>query len=251
MRRPIVAGNWKMYKTSAEAVQLIKELLVEVSEVRDVDMVVCPPFTAIESVAWILGDGPVKIGAQNMHWIEQGPYTGEISARMLLTSGCRYVILGHSERRTHFAETDAIVNQKLKAALAASLIPIVCVGETLPEHDQGQTENVVRDQLLGALQDLPAAQLQGLVLAYEPVWAIGTGRTATPEQANEVHRYLRQLLADHYGRSLASGLRIQYGGSVNPENAGALLDQSEIDGVLVGGASLEAVSFARIIKSAL
>lgn len=250
MRRPIVVGNWKMNKTSAEAIQLVKELLVEVSDVQAVDMVVCPPFTAIESVAWILGDGPVKIGAQNMHWIEQGAYTGEISARMLLTLGCRYVILGHSERRIHFAEIDAIVNQKLKAALATSLIPIVCIGETLSERDQGRTEDIIRDQLRGALQGLSAAQLQGLMLAYEPVWAIGTGRTATPEQANDAHRFIRQLLADQYGRSVASGLRIQYGGSVSPQNSRALLSRPEIDGVLVGGASLEAASFANIIKSA-
>jgi triosephosphate isomerase len=249
MRRTIIAGNWKMNKTGPEAVQLAKELLSRVSDVRDMDVVVCPPFTALESVAWVLGEGPVKIGAQNMHWAEGGAYTGEVAARMLLTIGCRYVILGHSERRAYFGEGNSDVNKKLRAALATSLIPIVCVGEKLEEREGGQTEAVVQDHVLGAFEDFSAVELQRAVVAYEPVWAIGTGRTASPEQANDVHAFIRSLLQNKFGESLAQGIRIQYGGSVKPENAASLLNQPEIDGALVGGASLDADSFTAIIQA--
>ena len=249
MRRVIIAGNWKMNKTSTEAVQLVKELLSKVSDVKDVDMVVCPPFTSLESVAWVLGEGPVKIGAQNMHWSEGGAYTGEVSAKMLLTIGCQYVILGHSERRALFGESNADVNKKLRATLATSLIPIVCVGEKLEEREKGQTEHIVRDHVLGAFEGFSVAQLQRVILAYEPVWAIGTGKTASPEQANEVHAFIRNVLEDKFGEPLAKSIRIQYGGSVKPENAASLLSQPEIDGALVGGASLDAESFSRIIKA--
>jgi len=249
MRRAIIAGNWKMNKTGPEAVQLVKELLNRVSDVRDVDIIVCPPFTALESVAWVLGEGSVKIGAQDMHWAEQGAYTGEVSAKMLLTIGCRYVILGHSERRAYFGESNSDVNKKLKAALATSLIPIVCVGEKLEEREGGQTEVVVQDHVLGAFEGFSASELKRVILAYEPVWAIGTGKTATSEQANEVHTFIRDLLKSKLGRSLAQDIRIQYGGSVKPENAASLLSQPEIDGALVGGASLDVESFARIIKA--
>ncbi len=251
MRRAIIAGNWKMHKTGPEAVELVKELLEKVSSVQGVDMVVCPPFTALESVAWILGDGPIKIGAQNMHWAEKGAYTGEVSAKMLLTIGCRYVILGHSERRTLFGESNSDIKQKLKAALSASLIPIICVGEQLEEREAGRTEAVVRDHVLGAMEGFSPSQLQGIILAYEPVWAIGTGKTATPEQANEVHVFIRDVLKKTFGASLAQNIRIQYGGSVKPENAAALLSQPDIDGALVGGASLDAESFTAIIQAAL
>jgi triosephosphate isomerase len=251
MRRPIIAGNWKMNKTSAEAVRLAKALLEELSDVTQVDVVVCPPFTALESVVWILGSGPVKIGAQNMHWEAEGAFTGEVSSKMLLTIGCQYVILGHSERRTLFGETNAQINKKLKAALGASLIPIVCVGERLGEREGGQTEQVIRDQVLGAFGGLTTAELSRVVLAYEPIWAIGTGRTASPEQANDVHVFLRRLIEERFQPSLAAKMRIQYGGSVKPDNARDLLQQPEIDGALVGGASLDARSFAAIVRTAL
>ena len=249
MRRTIIAGNWKLNKTSQEATELVKELLNLVSDARDVDIVVCPPFTALESVAWILGDGPVKIGAQNVHWAESGAYTGEVSVKMLLTIGCQYVILGHSERRALFNESNSDVNKKLRAVLDSSLIPIVCVGETLEEREKDRTEQVVRDHILGALVGFTEKDLQKVVLAYEPVWAIGTGKTATPEQANEVHGFIRGLVESRFGKSLAQKIRIQYGGSVKPDNAAALLGQSEIDGALVGGASLTADSFAKIIQA--
>lgn len=249
MRRAIIAGNWKMHKTGPEAVQLAKELLNRVSDVSNIEIVVCPPFTALESVAWVLGEGPVKIGAQNMHWADEGAYTGEVAAKMLLTIGCRYVILGHSERRAHFGESNSIVNKKLKAALATSLVPIVCVGEKLGEREKGQTEAVVQGHVVGAFEGLSPADLQSVILAYEPVWAIGTGKTASPEQANEVHAFIRDLLKKSFGESLARDIRIQYGGSVKPENAASLLSQPEIDGALVGGASLDAESFSQIIKA--
>jgi len=250
MRRIIIAGNWKMHKTGPQAVELVKELLNRVSEVKDVDIVVCPPFTALESVAWVLGDGPVKIGAQDMHWADQGAYTGEVSAKMLLTSGCRYVILGHSERRSLFAESNSDVNKKLKAALANSLIPIVCVGEKLEERERGQTEAVVQEHILGAFDSFSAAELPRVIVAYEPVWAIGTGKTASPEQANEVHGFIRDLLHKRFGEHVAQHIRIQYGGSVKPENAASLLSQPDIDGALVGGASLDVESFVQIIRAA-
>jgi triosephosphate isomerase len=251
MRRPIIAGNWKMHKTAPEAVELVKGLLSELSDVNQVDIVVCPPFTALESVSWILGDGPLKVGAQNMHWESEGAFTGEVSARMLLTIGCQYVILGHSERRSLFGESNAQINKKLKAALATPLIPIVCVGEQLTERERGQTEQVIRDQVLAAVDGLTAAQLSPIVLAYEPVWAIGTGKTATPEQANEVHAFLRGLIEKRFEPALAREMRIQYGGSVKPDNAADLLGQPDIDGALVGGASLNASSFIAIVKSAM
>jgi triosephosphate isomerase len=251
MRRPIIAGNWKMNMTGPQAVDLVKSLLEELSDLPRVDIVVCPPFTALESVAWVLGDGAVKIGAQNMHWESSGAFTGEVSAKMLLTIGCRYVILGHSERRTLFGESNTQINMKLKAALDAGLIPIVCVGEQLAEREEGRTEVVIRDQVLGAFQDLDESRLSGVVLAYEPIWAIGTGKTATPEQANEVHAFIRDLLKKHWQPALAEEMRIQYGGSVKPENARDLLQQPDIDGALIGGASLKAVSFAAIIKNAV
>jgi triosephosphate isomerase len=250
MRRPIIVGNWKMHKTGPEAVELVKELLDQISDVKEVDIVVCPPFTALESVAWVLGDGPVKIGAQDMHWADQGAYTGEVSAKMLLTSGCQYVILGHSERRSLFGESNSDVNKKLKAALANSLTPIVCVGEKLQEREAGQTEAVVQDHILGAFEGLSAVELPRIIVAYEPVWAIGTGKTASPEQANEVHAFIRDLLQSRFGESVAQKIRIQYGGSVKPENAASLLSQPDIDGALVGGASLDAASFVQIIRAA-
>lgn len=249
MRRQIIAGNWKMHKTVSEAVQLAKFIRLGTMGITQPEIVVCPPFTALESVYQIIRDSNVKLGAQNVFWEEEGAYTGELSSKMLLTVGCEYVILGHSERRFHFGETDQMVNRKVRSALAAGLIPIICVGERLEDREAGGTETVVERQIRGAYEDLSGEEAVKAVIAYEPVWAIGTGRTATPEQANEVHRFIRGLLSRLYDGRVAGEVRVQYGGSVKPENAGELLRQPDIDGALVGGASLEANSFIQIIKS--
>lgn len=250
MRTPIVVGNWKMNKTAAEAVELVTELRDRVNGVGDVEIGVCPPFVCLREVSKVLEGTCVGLGGQNMHWESKGAYTGEISAEMLLTSGCKYVILGHSERRTYFGETNEGVNKKVKAALSAGLTPIVCVGETLEQRQAGITEQVVDDHVTGGLNGLCGDEVRGLVVAYEPVWAIGTGWTATPEQAQAVHRFIRERLTSLFGAEVAEGLRIQYGGSVNPDNAGALFRQVDLDGGLIGGASLKADSFAAIVQSA-
>jgi len=250
MRTPVVVGNWKMNKTAAEAVGLVMELKEQVRDIDDVEIGVCPPFVCLTEVHKVLKGTHIGLGAQNMYWEPKGAYTGEISAEMLLTSGCKYVILGHSERRMYFGETNETVNKKVKAALLAGLIPIMCVGETLEQRQAGITEQIVDDHVTGGLKDLSGGEVRGMVLAYEPVWAIGTGLTATPEQAQEVHRLIRERLADLFGAEVAEDLRIQYGGSVKPENAGDLFAQEDIDGGLIGGASLKAESFAAIVKSA-
>ena len=250
MRTPIIAGNWKMNKTVTEAVALVTELKGVVTDVRDVEMVVCPPFTALYAVNEALKGSAIGLGAQNMHWESKGAYTGEISAQMLLTSGCQYVILGHSERRTYFGATNDTVNKKAKAALEAGLTPIICVGETLEQRQANITEAVVKDHVVGALAGISEEDVIKAVIAYEPVWAIGTGLTATPEQAQEVHALIRKELANLYNPGVADQVRIQYGGSMKPENAGALLAQPDIDGGLIGGASLVAQSFAEIIRRA-
>ncbi len=250
MRRPIVAGNWKMNKTSAEAVQLAEELKPLVADVEGVDIVLCPPFTSLEATSKAIRGSNLLLGAQDMFWEESGAYTGEVSAKMLLTSGCKYVILGHSERRAYFGETNQTVNKKLKAALRAGLVPIVCVGERREEREAGITQKIVEDHVVGAFEGISAEQTPGVVIAYEPVWAIGTGLTATPEQAQEVHAFIRQILTGLYNSNVAQQVRIQYGGSIKPENAAALFGQPDIDGGLVGGASLAADSFAKIVKSA-
>lgn len=251
MRKPIVAGNWKMNKTADEAEALAKGIVSAVADVSGVEVVVCPPFTALDRVSRVLEGTQVRLGGQNMHWEESGAYTGEISAQMLLTCGCEYVILGHSERRTYFGEIDATVNNRLKASLAAGLIPIVCVGETLEERKTEVTEKVIRKQVTGAFEGLAIGDVETVVVAYEPVWAIGTGLTATPEQAEAVHAFIRQVLGQLYSTDAASVVRIQYGGSVKPENAVDLLSRPNIDGGLIGGAALDADSFAAIIKAAL
>ena len=250
MRRPIVAGNWKMNKTADEAETLVKGVVSGVSGVAGVDVVVCPPFTALERAAQALAGSDVGLGAQNMHWEPEGAYTGEVSGQMLLTCGCRYVILGHSERRTYFGETDATVNQRLKAALAVGLVPIVCVGETLEERKSEVTNKVVRKQISGGFEGLSADEARGVVIAYEPVWAIGTGLTASPEQAEEVHAFIRQEVGGIFSSDVADAVRIQYGGSMKPENAAELVGQPNIDGGLIGGAALEADSFVAIVKAA-
>jgi triosephosphate isomerase len=250
LRKKIIAGNWKMNKSVADAADLAEGIRRDLAECREVDVVLCPPFTALKTVGDVIADTVIKLGAQNMHWEPDGAYTGEISAGMLRDLYCHCVILGHSERRAYFGETDEIVNRKVKAALAACLMPIVCVGETLEEREAGRTEDVVRAQLTGSLAGL-GDSLKQVVVAYEPVWAIGTGRTATPAQAQEVHAFLRSVLAEMGGEDLAQGVRIQYGGSMKPANAAELLAQPDIDGGLIGGAALEARSFVEIVRAGM
>ena len=248
MRTKIVAGNWKMNKTASEVAALIAGIKKEVEGITSVDIVVCPPFTDLKDAAAACAGSNVKLGAQNVHWEASGAYTGEISAAMLKDLGVKYVIIGHSERRQYFGETDDSVNKRTKAALAAGLIPIVCVGETLAERDAGKMESVVVRQTTAGLADL-GADLAKVVIAYEPVWAIGTGRTASPAQAQEVHALIRRTLAEISSGSIAHTIQIQYGGSMKPENAAELMSQPDIDGGLIGGAALKADSFAAIIKA--
>jgi triosephosphate isomerase len=248
MRRPIIVGNWKMHKTTAEAVTLVKALKASIASIQDVDIGVAPPFTALMAVAEALRGSAIFVAAQNMHWEAQGAFTGEISAAMLTDVGCTRVVIGHSERRQYFAETDATVNRKLKAALNAQLDPILCIGETLEQREGNATFGVLEQQLRQGLTDIAAEGMQRLVLAYEPIWAIGTGKTASPAQAQEVHAFIRGLLGDLYGKALADEVRIQYGGSVNAGNIQLLMTQPDVDGALVGGASLEASTFAQIVS---
>lgn len=249
MRKRIIAGNWKMNKNSVEAAELARAIVEKSGKNVDVEIVVCPPFTSIAAVGDVIRGTNVKLGAQNMHWEEKGAYTGEISANMLLTLGCEYVILGHSERRTYFHETDEIINLKLKSALKSGLKPIVCVGETRQERESGVTEKVIETQVRGAFKDITPDGLGGVVIAYEPVWAIGTGLTATTSQAEKVHGFIRKILEDMFGVKVAENTRIQYGGSMNPANAAELLREADIDGGLIGGAALNADNFDAIIKS--
>ena len=251
MRKMIVAGNWKMNKDTIEAGELAREIVDASGDIDTVDVVLCPPFTSLQTVGEVVSGTKIELGAQNMHWEEKGAYTGEISANMLLTLGCGYIILGHSERRTYFGETDEIVSRKLNAALASGLIPIVCVGETKDERESGITETVIQTQIRGALKGLSPEDFIGTVIAYEPVWAIGTGLTATTEQAQEVHALIRGLLSEIMGDDVAAGTSIQYGGSVKPSNAVELFGAPDIDGGLIGGAALDADSFAGIIDAAV
>lgn len=251
-RKPIVAGNWKMNKTVAEAQALVRELRNTLGVVRDqVEVVLAPPFTALHPVSKAMEDSNLHLGAQNCHWEPSGAFTGEISASMLKELGCTYVIVGHSERRQLFGETDETVNKRAKAVIAHAMRPIVCVGETLAEREGGRTLEVVDRQLKGGLEGISAEVIKTTVLAYEPVWAIGTGRTATAAQAQEVHAHIREWLNKTFGRESASACRIQYGGSVKADNASELLGQPDVDGALVGGASLKAADFAAIVKAAL
>jgi triosephosphate isomerase (TIM) len=248
MRKPIIAGNWKMYKTLEESRLLASGVVEKVKDVQDVQIVLCPPFTDLAAVSDVIKDTGIELGAQNCHHQEKGAFTGEISPKFLLDFGCKYVIIGHSERRQYFGEDDALINRKLKAAMGFGLCPIFCLGETLDQRKQGLAFDVLKGQVLKGLEGIQLPDPLKMVLAYEPVWAIGTGLTATKEQAQEVHQYLRGLLADRWGRETAGRVRIQYGGSVKPDNIAELMDQPDIDGALVGGASLEPESFARIIK---
>ncbi len=247
-RRPIMAGNWKMHMLVAEAESLVKALLAGLDGSEEVDVAVAPPFTSLYPVGKLLRGTPVGLAAQNLHWEPSGAYTGEVAARMLVDVGCKYVIIGHSERRQYFGETDETVNRRLKAALSEGLEPILCVGEVLEERKAGRTWEVVGRQTRQALTGVSRGEAERLIIAYEPVWAIGTGETATPDQAQEVHGQIRGLIGEIYDDGIAQGLRIQYGGSVKPDNVRGLMEQPDVDGALVGGASLKAASFLGIVK---
>lgn len=240
-----------MHKTVTESLNLVRQLTMELKDVKDADIVICPVFTALHAVGQAVDGSNIRLGAQNLFWEEQGAFTGEISALMLKDVHCEYVIIGHSERRNIFKETNEDVNRKIKAALQAGLLPIVCVGERLEERKSDKTFEVVHEQVHGALEDLSADDLESIIIAYEPVWAIGTGVNASPKQAQEVHAYIRKIIADNFGKNAADVLRIQYGGSVKAENIAELISQPDIDGALVGGASLKVELFAGIIKNAL
>ncbi len=251
MRKKVIAGNWKMHNLVSESLALVRALKPLVADVKEVEIVVCPVYTSLYAVASELGGSNIKLGAQDCFWEEKGAFTGEVSAWMLKDVGAEFVIIGHSERRQYFCETDEWVNKKVKSAIRAGLTPIVCVGEKLEEREANRTFEVVRAQLDNGLGDLSPEEAGRIIIAYEPVWAIGTGRTATPQQAQEVHAFIRGWFREKFGDSLADALRIQYGGSVKPDNARDLLSQEDIDGALVGGASLKADAFAEIVKSAL
>jgi triosephosphate isomerase len=248
MRRPVIAGNWKMYKTQTEARAYFSALAPLVQGCVHCDMIIAPPFTALAAAVDAAKGTAISIAAQDMHGEPEGAFTGEVSAAMLVEAGCRAVIIAHSERRQFFGETDESANIKVRAALAAGLTPILCVGELLAEREGGKTEEVLQRQFSGGVAALTAAEFSRIILAYEPVWAIGTGRTATPEMAAEAHRFLRQQAAASFTPERAAGLRILYGGSVKPDNIKGLMAQVEIDGALVGGASLKAEAFASIVN---
>jgi triosephosphate isomerase len=247
-RKPVIAGNWKMYKTNEEAAALIDELKGLITGVDDVDVVVAAPFTALTVVADRIKGSNIQLAAQNLHWESEGAYTGEISSGMLLSAGCTYVIIGHSERRQYFGETNATVNRKIKAALTHKLTPIFCIGESLEEREAEKTFSILDKQVSEGLEGIVADDIEKIIIAYEPVWAIGTGKTASNEQAQEVHHFIRTYMSDLYGKDIANVVRILYGGSVKPNNIAGLMAQPDVDGALVGGASLTASSFAGIVK---
>ena len=248
MRTPVIAGNWKMHNTVDESLKLVRELKALVLGVGGVEIVVAPVFTALDAVSAEINGSNIALSSQNVFWEEKGAYTGEIAPGMLKDVGCTYAIIGHSERRQYFGETDETVNKRVKAALKAGLTPIMCVGETLAEREGGKTLEIVSRQVTGGLAGLSSAEIDKLIIAYEPVWAIGTGKTATPEQAEEVHADIRRLVGEIAGPATAAGIRILYGGSVKADNVDILMSQADIDGALVGGAALQADSFARIVK---
>lgn len=247
MRIPLIAGNWKMNKTPSEAKVFAQELVNSLTDNLNVEVLICPPFTALSLVAEVIKDSSIKLGAQNIHWETKGAYTGEISGEFLKDVGCEYVIVGHSERRQYFSETDEIVNKKLQSALKADLKPIICIGELLREREANLTFDIIKKQLTHGFDNV--SDLDDIVIAYEPVWAIGTGKTATPEQAEAVHLYIRNFMSEKYGKSAADNLRILYGGSVTPNNVNILIKQKNIDGALVGGASIKLESFLELVRS--
>ncbi|HKI77388.1 MAG TPA: triose-phosphate isomerase [Ignavibacteriaceae bacterium] len=250
MRRKVIAGNWKMHKDLNETQSLVTKLSNALSkEEVKCDVIICPPYTSLSEASSLIKDSVIKLGAQNMHFEEKGAFTGEVSTSMIKSVGCEYVILGHSERRTVFGENDEVINKKIKKALASNLKPIFCVGETLGERESGIMKDVIKRQVTDGLQQVSKGEMEKIIVAYEPVWAIGTGKTASPEQAQEVHVFIRELISEIFGNDTAENLIIQYGGSVKPDNAHELLSQNDIDGALVGGACLEADSFTAIIKS--
>lgn len=251
MRKKVIAGNWKMNNDLSESQNLISKLTSGLTgKELNCEVIICPPFTSLSEAALLTRDTPVKLGAQNMYYKESGAFTGEISAKMLKGIECEYVILGHSERRTIFNESDELINEKIKAALKADLKPIFCIGETLEERENGKEKDVLQAQLSGGLHQISVKQMENIIIAYEPVWAIGTGKTATPDQAEEMHDFIRNYIKDDFTPETAENLIIQYGGSVKPNNARELLSQKDIDGALVGGACLQADSFISIIESA-
>lgn len=247
MRRPMMAGNWKMNKTIAEAVELAQSIQEQIEAYDNVDRVICPPFVCLPAVNAVLAGSSLAVGAQNVHWADSGAYTGEISAPML-TELVSYVIIGHSERRQYFAETDETVNQRVRAALAHDLRPIICVGESLEQNEAGETNSVVERQVRAALEGIDATQLRNIVVAYEPIWAIGTGKAATPEQANATCAVVRSVLSDLYGDEAAQGVQILYGGSTNDGNIAEIMQGSDIDGALIGGASLKVDSYSEMVR---
>lgn len=250
MRRKVVAGNWKMNMNLSGTIELISAIKNELSKSDSKsEVIVCPPFTSLETAVTLVKGSAIKVGAQNMHYENDGAFTGEISADMLKSVGCEYVIIGHSERRTLFGETDEMINKKIKKAQSSGLKPIFCVGETLEEREKGLTEKVVENQVKNGLSGIEESDLFNLIIAYEPVWAIGTGKTASPEQAQEVHKFIRNLISKLFSNNFADNLIIQYGGSVKPDNAKELFSQPDIDGGLIGGASLKADSFVTIANS--
>lgn len=251
MRTPIIAGNWKMNMTRTDALALVQGIGKAIEGIEGVEVVVCPPFTALDAVADECKDLGIALGAQNMHWEDSGAFTGEISPIMIKDAGCRYVIIGHSERRQLFGETNEAVNAKIKAALEHHLVPMLCVGETLEQRETGITDRICREQVLEGLREIEPERLRGLVVAYEPIWAIGTGKSASAKDAEHVINYIRLVLADLLGMEIARKIRILYGGSVKPENTEELMAQPNVDGALVGGASLKADSFADIVALAV
>lgn len=250
MRKVIIAGNWKMYKTISQAIELANSLKRNLSGIdrEEFEIVICPPFTTLDEISELIYESNIKLGAQNMHWQTEGAFTGEVSPVMLKDLGCQYVILGHSERRQYFSETNEMINKKVKAALENGLRPIVCVGERLEERKAEKTFEVVEEHVKNSLKGLTKEQLEKIVIAYEPVWAIGTGLTAKPKQAQEVHSFIRKLLSRMSDDEIAQDITIQYGGSVKPDNIKELIKENDIDGALVGGASLEIGSFTEIVK---
>ena len=251
MRRPIIAGNWKMNKTVEEAVSTAIGLKRKFYTCSEADVVICPPFTALSKVNDTIIDSSIMLGAQDVYWEEEGAFTGAVSPNMLKDAGCRYIITGHSEKRTLFGETDEDVNKKVKVILRHGMVPIMCIGERMEERDNGMTLEVLEKQLTRGLRDLAKDALMRIVIAYEPVWAIGTGRTATPQQAQEAHKFIRELIERLYDKEACAKVRIQYGGSVKPENITQLMTQEDIDGALVGGASLDVNSFVAIVQNAV
>lgn len=251
MRQVIIAGNWKMNKTVGESIDLATLIKRSLYDVAEIEIVVCPPYTSLSDVKEVLTETNIRLGAQDLFWEKEGAFTGEVSPLMLKDAGCKYVIVGHSERRQHFGETNDIVNKKARAALGAGLKPIICVGEKLEERKGQKTFDVVKDHVTNSLAGISAVDMENVVIAYEPVWAIGTGLNATKEQAEEVHKYIRELLKGMHNADIAKSVRIQYGGSVKPDNIKELISEPDVDGALVGGASLKADSFIEIVKNCL